>query len=181
MKKIFTGFLLLMVFLVFSKEINGQMMGNFWQKDNISSEIINHTKKEEAEGKKIFEDLKKGRIKCQDLREEDFGLIGEYLMGLKTGESHSWMNAMMIRMMGEEGEKQAHINLGKRDSGCFGDKSFIGFKGGDLFMMGPWMMGNFGWGVFGFYWFLISFLFLIVLILLVVYLWKKINEPTEKK
>lgn len=185
-KNFFSIILVVFVYLLFSSQVSAFMMGR-WNKDSfVSQEIINHTKKEEAEGKEIWEKLKSGKINCSSLKDEDFALLGEYFMGVKTGDSHPFMNQMMVQMMGEKGEEQAHINLGKRYSGCFGNTSFNLSKGGDFSMMGPWMMGNFGmmgglgFGLFGVYWILVSILILLVLILLVVYLWKKINQENKK-
>ncbi|KKS38349.1 MAG: hypothetical protein UV01_C0004G0151 [Parcubacteria group bacterium GW2011_GWA2_42_14] len=77
-----------------------------------------HTKKEEAEGKEIWEKLQAKTLTCADLSEEDYEVLGEYFMGQMLGESHSAMNQMMIQMMGEEGEEKMHAVLGKRSSGC---------------------------------------------------------------
>ena len=84
--------------------------------DGIESD--DHTAREEAEGKAVWEKLQVEEVSCEDLTDEDFGALGEYFMGLMTGESHEAMNAMMIQMMGEEGEEQVHVAMGKRLSGC---------------------------------------------------------------
>ena len=92
-----------------------EMMGNLGSTEVIADD---HTKKEEAEGKEIWEKLQAKTIECKDLSEDDFGALGEYFMWTKLGEAHPAMNQMMIKMMGEEGEEKAHIVLGKRMSGC---------------------------------------------------------------
>jgi len=106
----------------------------------------NHTAREEAEGKAVWEKLQAEEVSCEDLSDEDFGALGEYFMGLMTGTSHEAMNAMMIQMMGEEGEEQVHVAMGKRLSGC--DTSATFSPQGMSFMpmmqmMGGGMMG--GW------------------------------------
>lgn len=187
MKKIFLMIFLTLIYFLPISKVQGQMMRGFWKDGDrfLSQEVIEHTKKEEQEGKKIWEKLQAKKLTCNQLKDEDFEVLGEYFMGLKTGQSHAFMNQMMVNMMGEEGEKQAHINLGKKYSGCFDNKSFNFLKGGDFSMMRPWMMGNFGmmggafWGFFGIYWFLVSVLFLAILVLLVIYLWKKIKEKNH--
>lgn len=77
-----------------------------------------HTAREEAEGKEIWGKLQAKELKCEDLSDENFGALGEYFMGQMAGEQHEAMNDMMIQMMGEEGEEQMHITMGKRMSGC---------------------------------------------------------------
>ncbi|MBU6431204.1 hypothetical protein KGQ29_02385, partial [Patescibacteria group bacterium] len=77
-----------------------------------------HTAREEAEGKAVWEKLQSKKLACKDLTDDNFGTLGEYSMGQMLGDSHEAMNNMMIRMMGEKGEEQAHIAMGKRFSGC---------------------------------------------------------------
>jgi len=77
-----------------------------------------HTVLEEAEGQKIWDELQKNKLRCQDLSDGNFGALGEYFMGQMMGRQHEAMNKMMIQMMGEEGEEQMHIAMGKRLSGC---------------------------------------------------------------
>ena len=116
MKKIF--YLYFSIFLlvgVYVSEANAQMMGNL---GNSSAVADDHTKKEEQEGKEIWEKLQAKTLTCADLSEEDYEVLGEYFMGQTLGESHSAMNQMMIKMMGEEGEEKMHAVLGKRSSGC---------------------------------------------------------------
>jgi len=103
------------VFIFFSQISNAQMMGNLGNSEVTADD---HTKKEEQEGKEIWEKLQAKILECKDISEHDFGALGEYFMGQTLGESHSAMNQMMIKMMGEEGEEKAHVVLGKRSSGC---------------------------------------------------------------
>src|SRR3990172_9580810 len=77
-----------------------------------------HTAREEAEGKEIWEKLQAKKLKCVDLTDDNFEALGEYFMGQMAGNSHEAMNNMMIQMMGEKGEKQMHIAIGKRISNC---------------------------------------------------------------
>mgnify|MGYP001607227913 CR=1 FL=1 len=77
-----------------------------------------HTAREEAEGKIVWEKLQAKQIQCSDLSDENFGALGEYFMGTMLGASHEAMNNMMIQMMGEKGEEQMHVVMGKRLSGC---------------------------------------------------------------
>src|SRR3989344_2649768 len=80
--------------------------------------LDNHTAREEAEGKLAWEKLQAKQTTCADLSSEDFGALGEYFMGLMMGEQHEAMNNMMKNMVGDTGEEQMHIAMGKRMSGC---------------------------------------------------------------
>lgn len=129
----------------------------------------NHTAREEAEGKAVWEKFQAKELSCEDLSDDDFGALGEYFMGQMAGSSHEAMNNMMTQMMGKEGEEQMHAAMGKRMSGCEPNapmpQSMVNngimpkmmsmmMGGGDNLMMGN-MMGNFGanpTGWFGFSW-----------------------------
>ena len=104
-----------------------------------------HTAREEAEGKEIWGKLQSGELKCEDLSDENFGALGEYFMGQMAGDSHEAMNNMMIRMMGEEGEEEMHIAMGKRMSGCEPNAAIpqnMMNSGMMQMMIGSGMMGN---------------------------------------
>lgn len=126
---------------------------------------------EEQMGKKFLEELNNKTVTCSKLKDADFEKIGEYFMGQSIGDTsrHITMNEMMKRMMGEQGEEQMHIVMGKRMSGC--DWS----KGGGNSMMGNFygnMMNN-SWGLFGgLTWILV----VVFLILGIIYFWKEINR-----
>ncbi|MDO8649269.1 MAG: SHOCT domain-containing protein [Candidatus Peregrinibacteria bacterium] len=102
-----------------------------------------HTAQEEAEGKEIWQKMERDEVGCKDLTDEQFAALGEFFMGEMTGDAHEAMNAMMTRMMGEEGEEEMHVAMGKRMSGCGGGGSLpMGNAGMMMPMMG--MMGG-GW------------------------------------
>ncbi len=104
-----------------------------------------HTAREEAEGKEIWGRMQREEVNCDDLSDDQFAALGEFFMGEMTGEAHEAMNAMMTRMMGEEGEEQMHVVMGKRMSGCGGDGTLpMGNTGmmGMMPMMGMMMGGN---------------------------------------
>ena len=79
-----------------------------------------HTAREEAEGRELWQRMEREEVGCKDLTDEQFAALGEFFMGEMTGDSHEAMNAMMTRMMGEEGEEQMHVVMGKRMSGWGG-------------------------------------------------------------
>src|SRR3989344_6541629 len=90
-----------------------------------------HTAREEAEGKAIWGKLQTKELTCKDLSDDNFETLGEYFMGQMIGDFHEAMNNMMIQMMDEKGEKQMHVVMGKRLSGCDTSAAFpsqgIGF------------------------------------------------------
>ena len=124
-----------------------------------------HTAREEAEGKAVWEKLQSKELACKDLTDDNLGTLGEYFMGQMLGDSHEAMNDMMIRMMGEKAEEQAHIVMGKRLSGCDTSVAFpsqsVGFMPMMSMMWGGWSspsglnnqlnnsMMNFGFTPFG--------------------------------
>ncbi|MEK7178503.1 MAG: SHOCT domain-containing protein [Patescibacteria group bacterium] len=132
--------------------------------DNAITNSDGHTANEEAEGKAVWEKLQDKELACKDLSDDNFGTIGEYFMGQMMGTSHEAMNNMMIQMMGEKGEEQMHIVMGKRLSSCDTSAAFpsqgVGFMPMMQMMMGGWSspfgsnqlnnsMMNFGFTPFG--------------------------------
>jgi len=101
-----------------------------------------HTAREEAEGRELWQRMEREEVGCKDLTDEQFAALGEYFMGEMTGDAHEAMNAMMTRMMGEEGEEQMHVVMGKRMSGCGGDGTLPMGNAGMMMPMMGMMMGN---------------------------------------
>lgn len=166
-----------------------------------------HTAREEAEGKEIWEKLQSKKLDCTSLKDEDYEALGEYFMGQTIGNSHAAMNTMMIQMMGKEGEEQMHVVMGKRMSGCDQDAQIpqgmmdmmgmrgmgmmqdsapfgSGQDGGRSAMMGSWgvggMMGS-NWGLGGALGFLLWVVVLVDLILVGVWLWKQIQTHNKER
>lgn len=111
-----------------------------------SSVDRDHTAREEAEGKSVWEKFQKNELKCESLTEEQFGALGEYFMGQMMGESHAAMNNMITAMMGEDGERQVHVIIGKRLSKCDPNAEFPKyFANNGMFrmMINGGMMGNY--------------------------------------
>lgn len=167
------------------------MRNNMMGGDNASVQNDDgHTAREEAEGKAVWEKLQAKELDCKDLFDKDFGALGEYFMGQMAGEQHEAMNNMMIQMMGEEGEEQMHIALGKRMSGCEPDapmpqnmmnngmmSTMMNMMMGGGMMGNNSMMGNFttnptGWFSWGFGWlFMILFWGLVILAIVALIKW----------
>ena len=108
-----------------------------------TSPTDDHTAREEAEGKEVWEKLQAKQLACKNLTDDNYGSLGEYFMGQMMGSSHEAMNTMMERMMGKDGEERMHVAMGKRLSGCQSDAQFP--SAGTAFMPMMGMMGS-GWG-----------------------------------
>ena len=139
MKKLFfiTTFIFVFSFALLPSFSFAQgMMGN------TATVLEGHTAREEAEGKTVWEQLQTKELACKDLSDDNFGTLGEYFMGQMMGDAHEAMNNMMIQMMGEQGEEQMHIIMGKRLSGCDTSAAFpsqgVGFMPMMNMMWGGW-------------------------------------------
>ena len=179
--------LFIVSFLLFFSLSAGSIYAQTNQSNNSTD---NHTASEEQKGKEIREKLQAKQIECKNLTDDDYASLGEYFMGQMVGNSHEAMNTMMTQMMGEQGEKQMHIVMGKRLSGC--DTQAQLSQNGVGFMPMMWMMGGggnsmtgyggwgnmmTGWGGFGALLFNLSLIvWLIVGILAAVWLFRQINK-----
>src|SRR3989344_4699087 len=144
MKKLFLIPILLFVLMLTSSLAYAQgMMGN-WTGSPLLVTYNNHTAQEEVEGKEVWEKLQAKQLECQDLTIDNYAVLGEYFMGQSIGNTqrHAAMNQMMTSMMGEEGEEQMHIAMGKRLSGCEPNVQVPSSGAGFVPMM--WMMGGGG-------------------------------------
>ena len=164
MKKIIFTILAAVIVGSFAGVANAQMMGGFSNSSVDRDAVVEHTLREEQEGKEVWNKLQTNELACENLSDEQFGVLGEYFMGQMAGDSHAAMNAMMIQTHGEEGEEQIHIVMGKRLSGCDTSAAFPVGSGGWMPMMnmmwGGWSsplgtnqsnnsMMNFGFTPFG--------------------------------
>ena len=140
MKKLIFTILAVVVVGSFAVNVNAQMMGGLSNSSADWDAVVKHTLREEQEGKEVWDKLQAREFVCENLSDEQFGVLGEYFMGQMAGDSHAAMNAMMIQTHGEEGEEQIHIVMGKRLSGCDTSAAFpVGSDG--------WMsMMNMMWG-----------------------------------
>src|SRR3989344_1508507 len=130
MKKLIFIILAAIVIGSFAVNANAQIMGGFSNSSADWEEGVEHTAREEKEGKELWSKLQTNELACENLSDEQFGVLGEYFMGQMAGDSHAAMNAMMIQTHGEEGEEQIHIVMGKRLSGCDTSAAFPAGSGG---------------------------------------------------
>ena len=207
MKKIFFIVISLFVFsfaLPPNFSLAQGMMGNNMMGGNSTAEQSDdgHTVREEAEGKAVWEKLQAKELQCEDLTDENFGALGEYFMGQMMGASHEAMNTMMIQTMGEQGEEQMHIAMGKRMSGCEPNapmpqsmtnggmmpmmmNMMMGggmMGGGNNSMMGNFATNPTGWFGWGFGWiFMILFWGLVILAIVALVKWIMNQGKRETK
>jgi len=108
---------------------NGYGMMKQWNTEG-KGKVSDEQRQEEAEGKALYDKLQAKEVTCADLSDDDFELIGEYVMGKQSGSSHEQMNARIKQMMGNEGEVQMHIILAKNATACTsGNTSSESFRG----------------------------------------------------
>ncbi|MBI4136398.1 MAG: SHOCT domain-containing protein [Candidatus Vogelbacteria bacterium] len=167
MKKLIFVILAVSVVGSFAPSANAQMMGarlpdgqGFSNTKVDWNKVVEHTAREEQEGKELWDKLQAKEVACENLSDEQFGVLGEYFMGQMAGDSHAAMNAMMIQTHGEEGEEQIHIVMGKRLSGCDASAVFPAGSGGWMPMLntmnfGFGSLGGFGWIFMILWWVLI--------------------------
>ena len=78
-KLLITTFIFGSIFVAGS--VNAQMMGNFSNTTVDWNEVIEHTTREEQEGKELWTKLQAKDVVCADLNDEQYGVIGEYFIG----------------------------------------------------------------------------------------------------
>lgn len=117
-------------------------MGGFSNSATDRNKVVEHTLREEKEGRELWEKLQAKQVSCAELNDENFGVLGEYFMGQMMGDSHAAMNAMMMQMHGKEGEEQIHIVMGKRLSGCDTSAVVTEISGGWMPMMNMMIGGG---------------------------------------
>ena len=166
-------------FLLFLFPVRGMLVDA-----QTTSPTDNHTVREEAEGKAIWEKLQAKQLECKNLTDDNYGSLGEYFMGQMMGSSHEAMNNMMEQMMGKEGEQQMHIAMGKRLSGCDTNAQFPQTGVGFMPMIGMMgsdkgnMMG--GWGSFGILGWFSLLIFWVLLILGVIALIRYLGNSGKR-
>ena len=187
MKKLILVPILLLTMLMTPSAALAQGMMDNWGSSPSSITPDDHTAREEVEGKEIWEKLQAKQLECNNLTDEQYGSLGEYFMGQSIGNTqrHALMNQMMANMMGEEGEEQMHVAMGKRLSGCEPNAQVP--SGGVGFMPMMWTVGGGGnpmmggWNGFGILGWLPMLLFWILLILSVVALFRYLGVSTRSR
>src|SRR3990167_11213175 len=101
MKKLILTIFATIVIGLFAANANAQMMGarlpdgqGFSNSSADWEEVVEHTLREEQEGKEVWNKLQANELACGNFSDEQFGVLGEYFMGQMAGDSHAAMNAM---------------------------------------------------------------------------------------
>ena len=150
MKKLIIFVTLLFVLTVTPVSAQG-MMGRFFNNPNMTVDQTS-TAQDELKGKQVFDKLQSKQATCQQLTDDDFDVLGDYYMGQMAGSTaaHAQMNNRMTQMMGDNAEKQMHIALGKRLSGCNTQAAYSGdSNSGFAPMMGYGSVA--GWGMMNYF------------------------------
>jgi len=63
-------------------------MGNFFNTQVDWNEVVEHTAREEQEGKELWNKLQAKEVACENLGDEQYGVLGEYFMGWRRTDSH---------------------------------------------------------------------------------------------
>lgn len=95
------------------------------------------------QGAQLLGRVEAGELSCSALSSDQSERIGEYVMGRMLGSSaaHEAMDRQMTATMGSGGERQAHVYMGQRFSGCASGRAPAAF-GAMMGMMGAGMMGS---------------------------------------
>lgn len=136
------------------------------------------TAADEAAGKAIFDKLQAKTTECKDLSDDDFDVLGDYYMGQMAGSSHQAMDKMMAWRLGDDGERQMHITMGKRLSGCDTNAAYPNQVSGFWPMMGGGghpMMG-YNWdnmmnGFWGYNWFGVAMMIVFWILIIAGIVW----------
>lgn len=186
MKNVVISIILMLTWFILPPTSFAQgMMGETNMMSTTSSTVDTHAVAEETKGKEIFNQLQSKQATCQNLSDDDFEVLGEYFMGQMAGSSHEAMNTMMSQMMGNDGERQMHIAMGKRLSGCDTNAPMpqnmtnagimpmmMSMMGGRNSMMDIWGINSLGEVLS----LVSSILVVIVLSLSAIWFWKQINK-----
>ena len=135
MKKLFLTLILLFALILIPSLALAQGMMDNWASTSSLIASDDHTASEEVEGEAIWEKLQAKEVECQDLTNDNYAALGEYFMGQSIGDTqrHAVMNQKMTSMMGEKGEEQMHVVMGKRLSGCgVGFMPMMGYYGNNM-------------------------------------------------
>lgn len=89
---------------------HAQMMGGH--------ETATATDAEGAAGAVLRQKLSSGATSCAALSESDFDALGDYFMGVMMGPMHEAMDRAMTNALSASGERQMHVAMGERLSGC---------------------------------------------------------------
>ena len=145
MKTFFLKLVSVLGLLVFATPAFAQgMMGStYWSTSNVITDPALQQK--EAQGLEIWQKIQRQELTCTSVTVDQFELLGEYYMGQMMGDAHAAMNTRLKASLGEVGEEQMHVTLGKRLSGCDLNAVYANGYLGFMPMMGMMFTNGSGW------------------------------------
>lgn len=122
------------LFLAFTPAVSAQMMDEGTNASTSSSD--------DQKGQNIYDQLQNKQTTCTKLTDDDFDALGDFYMGRMMGSAHDTMDQYMTQHLGANGERQAHIAMGERLSGCNESASYPSGASGYMPMAWMGMMGG---------------------------------------
>ncbi len=106
---------------------------------------------DEQKGQDIYAQLQSKQASCDKLTDDDFDLLGDFFMGRMMGSAHDAIDQQMTQHLGADGERQTHIAMGERLSGCNTNASYPDSASNYAPMAWTGMMGTSGsdWNIMG--------------------------------
>ncbi len=130
--------------LAFAAPVFAQgMMGTAYFSTGVATDPA--LQQEEAQGADLSQKIQRQELTCSTVTDAQFELLGEYFMGQMMGDAHAAMNARLKESLGDDGEVQMHVTLGKRLSGCEPDAVYSNQYLGFMPMMGLMFQNGEGW------------------------------------
>lgn len=78
----------------------------------------------EQKGKTIYDQLQNKQTTCSKLTDDGFADLGDFYMSEMMGSTHDAMDQYMTNELGSSGDRQVHIAMGERLSGCDTNASY---------------------------------------------------------
>lgn len=96
------------------------MMGRYYNNNSNNNDSTSSSQpdQDQLKGQDIWNKLQNKQLSCSSLTDDDFDVLGDYFMGNMMCSSHETMDNFMTQRLGENGDRQMHIAMGERLSGC---------------------------------------------------------------
>lgn len=92
--------------------------------DTSASDTSTSDTASEQQGQAIYNQLQNKQTTCSKLTDNDFAALGDFYMSRMMGSAHDAMDQYMTQELGTSGDRQAHIAIGERLSGCNTNASY---------------------------------------------------------
>jgi uncharacterized membrane protein len=106
----------------------------------------------DQKGQDIYNQLQNKQTSCGKLTDDNFAALGDFFMGRMMGSAHETMDQYMTQNLGTAGDRQTHIAIGERLSGCNTNASYPDSASNYAPMAWTGMMGTSGsdWNMMGY-------------------------------